>query len=332
MPNFDCGAYFLTTLVPIRTDAISDSANKSGISPIHELRSAIAKLPTAMQSPLCNAHSPFARSKRLHFSRLVVIDDVAYVGRKPINALLTVLTELFLPAAWHINPVNPQPQDHLANPFLLFSADFDAASGDDSERDSFLIDLWDKSQAELSSIFKYCYDFEKQVHDGPSFAKYIARCQVETTMPFHDYFMDGVPLDALPEISNTKLLAALFGPAFLVYALVYWGYFDGAPSFFHTLFGLIAGTIVGALVVYFMVTKAGAKSYPPAPDSTLPSVLKALHLRKNFTRFVIDNQLLSVSDEPASQKELYDRFAAFTAANKPNDLDGPTQEPGVVGT
>jgi hypothetical protein len=331
MPNFDCGSYFLTTLIPIRTEAIPDSTGKSGISPIHELRSAIAKLPTAMQSPFSNSQSPFARSKRLHFSRMVVIDDVAYVGRKPINALLTVLSELFLPPAWHINPVVAQPQDHLSNPFLLFSADFDAASADDSERDSFLIDLWEKAHAELSAIFKYCYDFEKQVHDGPSFAKYVARCQIETTMPFHDYFMDGVPLSALPEISNPKLLGTFFGPAFLAFALIYWGFFEGAPSFFHTLFGLIGGALVGGLSVYLMVMKAGVKSYPPAPDSTLPSVLKALHLRKNFTRFVIENQLLSVSDDPSSQKELYDRFAAFSAANKPNDLDGPTQESGVVG-
>lgn len=331
MPNFDCGAYFLTTLIPIRTEAIPDATGKSGISPIHELRKAIGEWPTAKQSPFSNAQSPLARSKRLHFSRLVVIDDVAFVGRKPINALLTVLTELFLPPAWHINPVVAQPQDHLSSPFLLFSADFDAESGDDSQRDSFLIDLWDKASPELSKVFKYCYGFEQMVHDGPSFAKYVSRCQVETTMPFHDYFMDGVPLSALPEINNSKLLSTFFGPAFLAFALVYWGYFDGAPSFFHTIFALIAGAIVGAIVVYVMVTQAGAKSYPPAPDSTLPSVLKALHLRKNFTQFVIDNQLQSVSDDPAQQKELYDRFAAFVAANKPNDLDGPTQESGVVG-
>jgi hypothetical protein len=331
MPNFDCGTYFLTTLVPIRTDTIPDSSGTSGVSPIHELRRAISALPTALQSPFSKRQSPLARSKRLHFSRLVVIDDVAYVGRSPINALLTVLTELFLPPALHINPVNPQPQDHLSNPFLLFSADFDAASGDDSERDSFLIDLWDKAQEELKSVFKYCYDFENQVHDGPSFARYVARCQIETTMPFHDYFMDGVPLSALPEIPNWKLLAAFFGPGFLGFALVYWGFFGGEPSFFHTLFALVAGAIVGGAVEYVMVTKAGVKPYPPAPSSTLPEVLKALHVRKNFTRFVIDNQLLSVSEDAASQQELYDRFAAFAAANKPNDVDGPTQEPGVVG-
>lgn len=331
MPNFDCGAYFLTTLVPIRTDTIADSSGMSGVSPVHELRRAISELPTALQGPFCNKQSPFARSKRLHFSRMVVIDDVAYVGRKPVNALLTVLTELFLPPSLHINPVNPQPQDHLSNPFLLFSADFDAASDDPSERDSFLSELWDVAHEELTSIFKYCYDFENQVHDGASFAKYIARCQIETTMPFHDYFMDGVPLSALPEIPNSKLLAMFFGPAFLAFALIYWGFFSGEPSFFHTLFALLGGLLVGGVAEYIMVMKAGVKSYPAAPDSTLRCVLKALYLRTNFTRFVIDNQLLSVSQDAASQKELYDRFAAFAAANKPNDLEAPTQEPGVVG-
>ena len=59
---------------------------------------------------------------------------------------------------------------------------------------------------------------------------------------------------------------------------------------------------------------AGAKPFPPAPDSKLPGVLKALHLQRTFTRFVIDNQLLAVDPAPAPQ--LYAAFRDFVTANQ----------------
>ena len=48
MPDLDCGHIFLTTLAPIRTDAADGAA---GASHRQKVRIALAKLPTALQSP-----------------------------------------------------------------------------------------------------------------------------------------------------------------------------------------------------------------------------------------------------------------------------------------
>jgi hypothetical protein len=324
MPNYDSGAYFLTTLVPISIETIPDG--EAGTSPVHALRKALAKLPTARQTSVRgDEESPFACNKRTHFARFVVIDDVAYPGRVSPNTVLTAISDV-LPRRYRIDPVVAQPQDHLANPFLFFSADFDAASGDDSERDSYLVELWRQAEPELRKIFRYCHDFDKRVTDAASFAQYIARCQVETTMPFHDYFMDGVPLDDLPSLSLVKAGAWFLGAFVVVFALARMILFPGLLA---CLVALAGGIAAGVYAVNRFVTDAGRKPFPPAPDATLPHVLKALHLQKAFTRFAIDHQLESV--DAACAPILHDRFKTFMEQNKPGDLDEPTQQAGVVG-
>lgn len=331
MPNYDSGAYFLSTLIPVRTETIRDPEGKSGSSPAHALRSAISKIAPARQTPFCLRQSPFARNTRNHLARFVVIEDLTYVGRKPINALLTVLTELLLPAKLHINPVVPQKQDHLSTPFLFFSADFDAASGDDAERDSYLMELWNTAGDELRAVFTYCEKFDEEVRDAASFARYIARCQLETTMPFHDYFRDDVPLEKLPEMSMLKLGLIWFGVAFLAFGLLRLLVWPSADSCLALLIKAAAALVVGWLAVFYTVIHAGKKPFPAAPDSTLPSVLKALYLRNHFTRFMIDNQSLAAEDDDESARRLQENFAKFVATHKPDDIAGPTQEAGVVG-
>lgn len=338
MPNFDCGAYFLSTLIPVKTIAVADAAGAHA-SPVQQLRTALAKIETAQQTPESDGVSPFAKNMRNHFARLVVIEDVTYVGRDPIPAIITVLTELLLPARWHINPVTPQAQDHLSNPFLFFSADFDAKSGDDSERDDYLKELWSTAGDELREVFQHCERFD-EVSDAESFARYIARCQVKTTMPFHDYFMDGVPIKSkpdslqpeegrLPEISIWRYTGVFLAVAAGVYLLLR-AIGDSASHLvwlLHVALSVAAAT--GAIIV--MGSRAGQKSFPPAPDATLPDVLKALYLRDHFTRFAIDAQMLAASDDEADAKDLQERFRAFAAAHDPNNVKSPTQAAGSIG-
>jgi len=85
------------------------------------------------------------------------------------------------------------------------------------------------------------------------------------------------------------------------------------------------------VVAYMSVMAAGAKPFPSAPDSDLPTVLKSLHLQRQFTRFAIDNQMQAVGTDAASAQKLYDDFKAFVTANKPQDNGAPTQAPGVIG-
>src|SRR5580658_6266961 len=181
MPTFDGGHYFLTALVPIRTDTVDDGLAET--SPVHALSKRLDMLPTAAESPACRGgQSPFARNKRNHFARFVIIHDVAYNGREQGNKLLSLGENLTV----------AQPQDHLSCPYLLFAADFDAKSGADAERDSYLTELWTTMGAELRDIFRFCQGFDSDEKKEGYFAKYVARCQIETTMSFNDYYVDPV--------------------------------------------------------------------------------------------------------------------------------------------
>jgi hypothetical protein len=90
--------------------------------------------------------------------------------------------------------------------------------------------------------------------------------------------------------------------------------------------GLLLGAalLISAIWVdYAWVMAAGAKPFPAAPNSTLQDVLKALYLQQAFARFATQHQ----GDGAA---ELRSAFAAFVARERPTDITGPTQPPGVV--
>jgi len=323
MPTFDGGHYFLTVVVPIRTAPVEDGLAVT--SPVHALRKRLSLMPTAAKTPAHGGgQSPFARNKRNHFARFVIIDDVAYTGRTGRNSLWERVRGIQLTVA--------QPQDHLSGPFLVFVVDFDAKSGADSERDSYLVELWNTMGQELREIFIFCEGFKSKVTDAASFAAYIASCQLETTMSFNDYYADTPSLPAWPEkiflwagvasllVMGLGLLGSLISP------LQAW-----LP---HPLVLVIAGAaalVAVILAAYVSIMAAGRKPFPSAPDSDLPSVLKALHLQRTFTHFAIDSQMRAAGTDAASAQMLYDDFAAFVASNKPSDIGAPTQAPGVIG-
>ncbi|MDE3012235.1 MAG: hypothetical protein KGI67_15225, partial [Pseudomonadota bacterium] len=65
-------------------------------------------------------------------------------------------------------------------------------------------------------------------------------------------------------------------------------------------------------------------SQPPAPSSTLPSVLKALHLQRAFVAF-------AATAQEADAATLHARFGEFLQAHCPDDLADATQAPGEAG-
>jgi hypothetical protein len=323
MPNFDGGHYFLTAVVPIRTAPVEDDLAVT--SPVHALRKRLSLMPTAAETPVRGGgQSPFARNKRNHFARFVIVDDVAYTGRTARNTLWARLRG--------DNLVVAQPQDHLKCPFLIFVVDFDARSGADAERDSYLVELWNTMGPELREILIFCEGFKSKVTDATSFAAYIASCQLETTMSFNDYYADPPALPAWPD--KNFLWAGV--ASLLVLGLGLLGLFIPLlPSWLPqpsvvVIVGVVA-LIAVVLAAYGSIMAAGRKPFPSAPDSDLPSVLKALHLQRTFTRFAIDSQMQAAGTDAASAQQLYDAFAAFVAANKPNDIGAPTQAPGVIG-
>lgn len=336
MPNFDAGSYFLTVLAPIRQGAAPEPDGVPA-SFAQRLRMTLATLPTAQQTPAterAGLQSPFARSLRTHLCRFAVIDDVVYNGRVGRNPLLT---SLFGP-----DPIMGEQSDRLNRAYLLFAADIDAVTQDgaplpatltkdeqDAVRDAYARDLWAKMEPELRAIFQNCEGFDPCA-DADAFTRYIARAQVETTMPFHDYWIAPPKLSTLPR--SGVLGVALAPVAALLLATLGWltgmetvpilallGDWTPAEAWPWTLLASVAG-LVG---VYSFVNARGDRPFPPPQNAQLPAVLKALHLRERFADFAIGQQ----GAEPAA---LHAAFGAFLASERPGDLSGPTQPPGVV--
>jgi hypothetical protein len=111
--------------------------------------------------------------------------------------------------------------------------------------------------------------------------------------------------------------------------LLYWILLPDFLSSLRSPLAILGGFVAGVWAAVGFVTPHGRRSFPPAPNATLPEVLKALSLQKVFTRFAIDHQFESV--DSASARVFHERFEEFIESNKPDDLDGSTQEPGVIG-
>jgi hypothetical protein len=309
MANLDSGAYFLTVLAPIDNSGIIEHDGVKS-SPVHMTRDALSALPTAMQSPQAEAtglNSFFARNRRTHLARFVVLDDVFYNGREAVDTIVDAIRGTDL--------VEAQPIDSLPKPYLLFVADFDPDPGGASEPRNYLEGLWDVAAKELSAVFAYCDGFQT-VKDRGAFASFIIARQVETTLPFHDYWITPPPL---PTLATWKLLAPLGVAALLAFV---------GTLHFHLAWPGAVVLLVALLAVavwadYALVMSAGGKAFPPAPGTTLPHVLKALYLQQAFIPFAGRMQ----GEEPGALKAA---FMAFAREQRLDDLDGPTQAPGVV--
>ncbi|HKM63005.1 MAG TPA: hypothetical protein VJY39_11000 [Acidisphaera sp.] len=314
MPNFDAGHYFLTVLAPIRTDPVQ--RGDSFLSRRHILKEVLARMPSGERtaaSPGAARPAPFARSTRTHFARFAVIDDVPFNGRVGSDALVS--------AQFGPDPLDAQPVDELGSPYLLFGADFDA-SGDDGALRSYAAELWSDMQPELKAVFEHCAGFDA-VTTADGFFAYLKTCQVETTMPFNDYWSDAPDLATFP-LGAWKTGA---GVALLVFlASFFWG-----PPWLP--YASIVSLILIVYLGYRSALAFGAKPFPTSPAGSpqpdLRTVLKALHLQREFTAFAIQAQSLRAGG--GTDDDLHAEFGRFLARVKPADLDGPTQRPGVIG-
>ena len=324
MPNFDGGHYFFTAVVPICNVGIVQHGTLKS-SPIHMVREALETLPTALQSRVTEdvgIQSPFARSLRTHFARFVVLDQPFFNGRDHGDALVAAVRDT--------NLLEAQPVDTLACPYLLVMIDFDPAdpTGKGEPR-AYLKHLWELMAEELTAVFRYAYGFA-DVTDAESFADMMIDCQVETTMPFNDYWIGAPPI---PSLSKLGLIAVPVAGFLLPLLVTRWGWW----SWWHTkipwwpgwlsvregLLLAVALLLVGIAIDYFWVMRQGRKPFPAAPDATLRHVLKALYLQQAFTRFAAERQ-------GADQAMLGAAFRAFLTEHKPADLDEQTQLPGVI--
>lgn len=328
MPDLDTGHLFLNFLVPIREGAPANSPT----SYEQNVRIELAKLPPPHQSPATiNAqyNSPFSRNLRTHLARMFVLNDVVYNGRNWMNPLIDV--------ARGIDTVNPNPMDQLNCSYLVFAADIDAIEKDGDPlpktlspeaqkkvRLAYAALLWETMEAELQAIFCNCVAFSDNVTDDKSFGRYLDRCHIETTMPFHDYYLK------LPKFNNlpvAPLAAAIAIPAlFTLTALAarIFGHFTllGHNTLALTALGAVI-TAVAAFGAYRFVIVNGNKPLAPGEYDDLPSVLKGLYVQQAFADFTIEAQGKSATD-------LHDAFGVFLKTHAPSNRDAPTQPPAVT--
>jgi len=139
MPNQNGKRYGLTILSPIIDD--------DTVTPSHDLqiRYYLANLPA-------DGRSPFARAPGTHLARLVVLDEVIYVGM-------------------------PSCEEHLKSKYLIFE------SNCDGDLTKYLGGLATHAAAEFDAVWSHCvgYPGAKNVD---AFINYMKSCQIETTFYF----------------------------------------------------------------------------------------------------------------------------------------------------
>ncbi len=141
MANKSGSVYGLTILSPIKDDP------KSEVSHNLALRMYLAKLSR-------HRHSPFAKVSSTHFARLVVMDDVVYVGM-------------------------PACEEHLKSKYLVFESNFDGAL------DTYLERMAVEIPETVDAVWQHCVGFPG-VANVAAFKAYMKKCQVETTFFFAD--------------------------------------------------------------------------------------------------------------------------------------------------
>lgn len=327
MPNFDGGHYFLTALIPVRTDPVADPRGAGNVtSHVHALREVLARMPTALQTwatEQTGINSPFARDGRTHFARFVVVDDVAFNGRMHRDAIGTAIRGAIGGALGRritgADPTQPFPVDHLPHPYLIFVCDFDAKSGEAAELEAYLRGLWSVMEPEWRAILTHCHGYGR-VDGADGFARLIAACQVETTMPFNDYY------EPVPKLESLSLLP-IAAPAVIAILALLVGLIvrlaGGGPFWLWLFVAGLVGTPLGLWFAYRRIVAAAQAPLPTGARADLAGVTKALYLQQRFTEFAIDNQ----GRDPAA---LNAAFGAFLATHRPDDVNAPTQKRGTV--
>jgi hypothetical protein len=139
MANINGSVYGLTILSPIIDDEKA--------IPSHDLqiRDYLARLDTGPDSP-------FANTPGTHLARLVVMDDVIYVGM-------------------------PACEEHLKSKYLIFESNCDGGL------DAYLNGLADTIPEHLDAIWQHCVGYPGAAN-RQAFLAYMKACQLETTFFF----------------------------------------------------------------------------------------------------------------------------------------------------
>src|SRR4051812_28100546 len=141
MPNQNGNVYGLPILSPIINPPDGDVSHDCAI------RDYLALLPR-------DHRSPFAKVSSTHLARLVVMDDVVFVG-------------------------TPAREEHLKSKYLVFETNFDG------DLDTYLASMVRNAPDEVHAVWQHCVGYPG-IQDPAAFAAYMKKCQLETTFFFAD--------------------------------------------------------------------------------------------------------------------------------------------------
>jgi hypothetical protein len=139
--NQSGSVYGLTILSPIIDDPHAEVSHDCAI------RDYLAGLPR-------DHRSPFAKLSSTHIARLVVMDDVIFVGA-------------------------PAREEHLQSKYLVFESNFDG------DLDTYLRRMAQDIPAEVDAVWRHCVGYPG-VRDVAAFTAYMKKCQLKTTFYFAD--------------------------------------------------------------------------------------------------------------------------------------------------
>lgn len=105
-----------------------------------------------LQSWSLDERSPFAKVPETYLARMFVLDQVFFEG-------------------------SPATLDYLASSYLVLGSYFHG------DRDAYLRGMWTAIRPEIEQVFGYCVAFDT-VTDAASFAAYIGKCQLTTSLFF----------------------------------------------------------------------------------------------------------------------------------------------------
>src|SRR5260370_41758985 len=141
MPNQSGQVYGLTILSPIIEDDRLDICHSM------ELRWYLGHLPR-------DHKSPFAQISSTYLARLVVMDDVVYVGA-------------------------PACEEHLKSRYLVFETNFDG------DLETYLKRMARETPEFVEAVWKHCVGYPG-VSDAAAFVAYMRKCQIATSFFFAD--------------------------------------------------------------------------------------------------------------------------------------------------
>lgn len=141
MPNQSGSVYGLTILSPIKDEPNIEISHNLA------LRMFLATLAS-------DGGSPFAKVSSTHLARLVVMDDVVYVGM-------------------------PACEEHLQAKYLIFESSFDG------DLDEYLKRMATEIPETVNAVWQHCEGYPG-TQDLGAFRAYMKKCQIETTFFFAD--------------------------------------------------------------------------------------------------------------------------------------------------